>query len=76
MTSQPGESPSHRIDIPCGDDVRMAWPRPGADRRASLRRRPDDGRATRQEGRGPRGGVPYAAPTWNGGPEPHFSHSR
>ena len=32
MTSQPGESPSHRIDIPCGDDVRARWPRPDDDR--------------------------------------------
>jgi hypothetical protein len=75
MTSQPGD---YHLEWMCAlsDDVRTGWPRPGADRRASLRRRPDDGRATRQEGRGPRGGVPYAAPTWNGGPEPHFSHSR
>ena len=76
MTSQPGEYPSNRICSQGSDDFRTGWPRPGADRRASLRRRPDDARATRQEGRGPRGGVPYAAPTWNGGPEPHFSHSR
>ena len=68
MTGQPGESPSHRMDGPCGDDVRMAWPRPGDDRRASLRPRPDDGR--------PRGGVPHAAPMGGGGPEPHFSDSQ
>ena len=53
MTSQPGESPSHRIDGPCGDDVRMVLPRPGDDRRASLRPRPADGRTTRREERGP-----------------------
>ena len=51
------------------------WPRPGADRRASLRQRPDDDLTTRLEERGLWGGVPYAAPTWNGGPAPYFSDS-
>ena len=68
MTSQPGESPSHRMDGPCGDDIRMAWPRPGADRRASLRPRPDDVRTTRREERGPRGETPYVAPPFPPGP--------
>ena len=62
MTSQPGESPSHRIGIPCGDDVRTGRPRPGADRRALLQRRPDDDRTTRLEERYLRCRAFHAAP--------------
>jgi hypothetical protein len=64
MPGQPGESPAHRMDGPCGDDVRTGW------------LRPDDDRTTRREERGPRGGVPHAAPMGGDGPEPHFSDSQ
>jgi hypothetical protein len=64
---QPGD---YHLEWMCAlsDDVRTGWPRPGDDRRASLRPRPDDGR--------PRGGVPHAAPMGGDGPEPHFSDSQ
>ena len=52
MTSQPGD---YHLEWMCAlsDDVPTGWPRPGADRRASLRPWPDDGRTTRREGAPP-----------------------
>ena len=58
IPDQPGD---YHLEWMCAlsDDVRMEWPRPGADRRASLRLQPDDDRTTRREERRPRGGTPY-----------------
>ena len=68
MPLQQGDYRAHWLCSVCGDNFRAWLPIPGADRRASLRPRPDDGR--------PRGGVPHAAPMGGGGPEPHFSDSQ
>ena len=46
----------------CGDAFRACLPILSADRRGSARVRSDDDRTTRREERGPRGGVPHAAP--------------
>ena len=69
MPSQQGEYHSEWICIPCGDDFRTGWPRPGADRRASLRPRPDDDLTHLLEERCPRGGAPHAAPARRARPE-------
>ena len=76
MPLQQGDDHAHWLCAVCGDDFRAWLPIPGADRRASLRPRPNDGRTTRREERGPRGGVPHAAPMGGDDPEPHFSDSQ